>query len=95
MLIYSNSSKSENSCKLFNLKELLIQPMDCEVGFWPKGNPSSRQNPNSGPNENLLSACPNFFYCPTHIEMYVNLVLHIVKLFLHQKWRRENRQSIN
>jgi len=33
MLIYSNSSKSEKSCKLFNLNDLLIQPMDCEEGF--------------------------------------------------------------
>ncbi len=33
MLFYSNSSKSENSFKLFNLNDLLIQPMDCEEGF--------------------------------------------------------------
>ena len=33
MLITSNSSTSENSCKLFNLKDLLIQPMDYEEGF--------------------------------------------------------------
>ena len=25
--------KSENSCKLFNLNDLLIQPMDYEEGF--------------------------------------------------------------
>ena len=36
MLIYSNSSKSENSCKLFNLNDLLIQPMDYEEGFQTK-----------------------------------------------------------
>ena len=33
MLIYSNSSTSENGCKLFNLNDLLIQPMDYEEGF--------------------------------------------------------------
>jgi len=33
MLIYSTSSKSENSCKLFNLNDLLIRPMDYEEGF--------------------------------------------------------------
>ena len=33
MLIYSNSSTSENSCKLFDLNDLLIQPIDCEEGF--------------------------------------------------------------
>ena len=33
MLIYSNSSESENSFKLFNLNELLIMPMDYEEGF--------------------------------------------------------------
>ena len=33
MLIYSNSSKSENNFKLFNLNDLLIQPKDYEEGF--------------------------------------------------------------
>ena len=33
MLIYSNSSKSENSYKLFNLNDLLINSMDYEEGF--------------------------------------------------------------
>ena len=33
MLIYSNSSKSENSYKLFNLIDLLIHSMDYEEGF--------------------------------------------------------------
>ena len=32
-VLLSNSSKSENSRKLFNLKDLLIQPTDCEEGF--------------------------------------------------------------
>ena len=36
MLIYSNSSKSENSYKLFNLNDLLIQLMDYEEVFEPK-----------------------------------------------------------
>ena len=36
MLIYSNSSESENSFKLFSLNELLIQPMDYEDTFEPK-----------------------------------------------------------
>ena len=33
ILIYSNSSKSENSCNLLILNELLLQPIDCEEGF--------------------------------------------------------------
>ena len=33
MLIYSNTSKSENNFKLFNLNDLLIQPKDYEEGF--------------------------------------------------------------
>ena len=36
MLIYSNSVILENNFKLFNLNDLLIQPMDCEEGFEPK-----------------------------------------------------------